>query len=183
MIVITNVFHFTYRLDADISSEVVLGREMWDMKQLVPDTWYISTEARIIGPLVFAALFYGLTDNMVLAMALACCVMTLLITFSMFYFGKSLGLKLQDNLLFVFMGLAVPVLFDYLEMVYLFACYYAIHVVNLFLTMGGYVTAIREKRIKWCVFVLSILLAFGLGMQGVRGILVFLWSLVWHRIF
>lgn len=173
MIAITNIFHFTYRLDADISSEVVLGREIWDMKQVVPDTWYISTEARIIGPLDFAALFYGLTHNMVLAMGLACCVMTLLITFSMFYFGKSLGLKLQDNLLFVFMGLAVPALFDFLEMLYLFACYYAIHVVNLFLTMGVYVTAIREKRIKWGVFALSILLAIGLGMQGVRGILVF----------
>lgn len=172
MIAMTNICHYTYRLDADISSEVVLGREIWDMKQIVPDTWYISSEARIIGPLDFAALFYGLTHNMVLAMGLACCVMTLLITFSMFYFGKSLGLKLQDNLLFVFLGLAIPVLFDFLDVLYLFACYYASHVVNIFLVMGVYAAALKEKRIQWCGFVLSLLLAVGLGMQGVRGMLV-----------
>lgn len=38
MIVVTNVFHFTYRLDADISSEVVLGKEIWLNKQIVPET-------------------------------------------------------------------------------------------------------------------------------------------------
>ncbi len=173
MIVVTNVFHFTYRLDADISSEVVLGKEIWLNKQIVPETWYISTEARIIGPLNFAALFYGMTHNMVLSMGLACCVMTLLIVCSMFYFGKSLGWKLWENLLFILMGLAVPVLFDFLEMLYLFACYYAIHVVNLFLTMGVYAEALREKKIRRGMLVLCTLLAFGLGMQGVRGMLVF----------
>lgn len=173
MIIVTNVWHFTYRLDADISSEVVLAREIWDVKQLVPDTWYISTEARIIGTPNLAALFYGLTHNMVLAMGLACSAMTLLITCSMFFFGKSIGLKFQDNLLFLFMGLAVPVLFDFLEMMYLFAGYYAIHIINLFLTLGVYVTALGGKRINRGIFILSILLALVLGIQGVRGILVF----------
>lgn len=173
MIIVTNVCHFTYCLDADISSEVVLAREIWDVKQLVPDTWYISTEARIIGTPNLAAPFYGLTHNMVLAMGLACSVMTLLITFSMFFFGKSLGLKFQDNLLFIFMGLAVPVLFDFLEMLYLFTGYYASHIISLFLTLGVYVAALGGKRINRGIFILSILLALVLGIQGVRGILVF----------
>lgn len=172
MMIVTNVFHFTYRLDADISSDVVLAGEIWDMKQLLPDTWYVSTETRIIGTHDFAAFFYGLTHNMVLSMGLACSVMTLLITFSMFYFGKSLELKLQDNLLFVLMGLAVPALFDFLEMLYLFGCYYAIHVVTLFLTMAVYVTALRGQRINRGAFALSIVLSLVLGMQGVRGILI-----------
>ena len=173
MIIVTNVCHFTYRLDADISAEVVLAREIWDVKQLVPDTWYISTEARIIGTPNLAALFYGLTHNMVLAMGIACSVMTLLITCSMFFFGKSIGLNFQDNLLFIFMGLAVPVLFDFLEMMYLFAGYYSIHIINLFLTLGVYAAALRGKRINRGIFILSILLALVLGIQGVRGILIF----------
>ena len=55
-------------------------------------------------------------------------------------------------------------LFDFLEMLYLFACYYAIHVVNLFLTMGVYAEALREKKIRRGMLVLCTLLAFGLGM-------------------
>ena len=43
---------------------------------------------------------------------------------------------------------------------------------GLFLTMGVYVSVLGRKRINKCAFVLSVLLSFGMGIQGVRGILV-----------
>lgn len=172
MIITTNIFHFTYRLNADISSEAVLGKEIWDTKQLVPNAWYSSTETRIIGPLNFTALFYGLTHNMLLAMGLACCTVTLFITGSMAYLGKSLGLTCQDTLLFIFLGLSVPVLFNFLEVLYLFACYYSMHVITFFLTLGCYASILRKKETNRCLFVLDTLLAFILGLQGLRGALV-----------
>ena len=59
LIVYTNLCHYNYKMNADIGSEAVLGELIWESKQLLPDTWYPSTEARVISTPNVAALFYG----------------------------------------------------------------------------------------------------------------------------
>ena len=86
LIFYTNLFHYNYKMNADIGSEAVLGELIWKSKQVLPDTWYPSTEARIISTPNIAALFYGMTGNMILSMGLACCFMTVLIVAAWPYF-------------------------------------------------------------------------------------------------
>ncbi len=134
---ITNLFHFNYKMNADIASEAVLGRLIWETGQILPDGWYGSNEVRILCAPNIAALFYGVTHNMNLSMGLACCVMTLLVLFSIAAFCRFIGMGRRYSLLMTFLCLMIPGSFVSLELTCLFASYYAIHVVVLFFTLGS----------------------------------------------
>lgn len=85
LICLANVFHYNYRMNADIASEALLGQLIWDSRQWIPDSWYPSTEVRIIGTANLSALFYGITENMGLSMGLACVSAVLLIGASVIF--------------------------------------------------------------------------------------------------
>lgn len=171
-IFIINLYHFNYKINADIASDVILAKLIWTSKEIIPSTWYLSSEARILSAPNFAALFYGLTLNMTLAEGLACSLMTIFILSGIFYFGRKAELKRSETRLFAFLGLAIPSNMAILELLYLFASYYAIHTAILFLTLGVYVESIRKREIRCVPAVISIALALCLGLQGARGILV-----------
>ena len=71
-IVVINLFHVFNGFNADIASENVLARVIWDTKSLIPNGWYPSTETRIIATPNLSSLFYGLTGDMNLAMGIDC---------------------------------------------------------------------------------------------------------------
>lgn len=82
-----NLFHYNYRMNADIASEALLGQVIWNSKQWVPDMWYPSTEVTLIGTANLSALFYGLCGSLKLAMELACVVCLPVITrFTQLYY-------------------------------------------------------------------------------------------------
>lgn len=171
LIFLSNLFHFNYCMNADIASEAILGEVIWKSGQLIPDTWYPSTEVRVISAPDVAAFFFGMTGNMVLSAGLACCMMTVLILFSILYFSKAAGLKRTSGLMIGFLCLIIPSRLIMLEILYLFAAYYAIHVIVYFFTLGIYVLFIKKQKIAYKLLG-GILSAFLLGLQGVRGILV-----------
>ena len=172
LICITNIFHFCDRLNADLASDAVLGKLIWDTKEAVPHSWYTASEARIICTPNIAALFYGLTGNMVLSAGLACCAMTLLIIGSVCCFGKILKWKPDEIFLFALLSMLLPNHLVVLELLYLFASYYAIHVVIFFLTVGCYLKFIDKGNADGKAVFISMIPAFILGVQGVRGILI-----------
>ena len=169
---ITNLFHFNYKMNADIASEAVLGRLIWETGQILPDGWYGSNEVRILCAPNIAALFYGVTHNMNLSMGLACCVMTLLVLFSIAAFCRFIGMGRRYSLLMTFLCLMIPGSFVSLELTCLFASYYAIHVVVLFFTLGVYGDFAESGKGRIGCLILCVLLSLCLGVQGVRGILV-----------
>lgn len=172
MIFGVNVLHFNYAINADLASDAVLSALIWDSKEIVPSTWYLASETRIICTPNIGALFYGLTGNMVLAEGLACCLMTVLILLSLLYFAHAIEMNPRFCLLFGVTCLIMPNSFAVLELLYLFASYYAIHVVVLFLTLGIYIEYIKREKISGIKYIISIVLALILGLQGTRGILV-----------
>lgn len=167
-----NLFHYNYRMNADIASEALLGQAIWNSKQWVPDMWYPSTEVRLIGTANLSALFYGLCGSLKLAMGLACVVFVLWIILEIAYlFKEAEGVKRYCPFLILLM-LALPADYSLLEVLYLFAGYYAVHTAALFFTLGVYGGSLRRKKFKAGVWFLSVCLAFLLGMQGARGLLV-----------
>ncbi|MDE5933396.1 MAG: hypothetical protein K2H40_13090, partial [Lachnospiraceae bacterium] len=172
LIGVTNICHFNFSINADIASDAVLGKLIWDSKEIIPSTWYIAEETRIICMANVAALFYGLTHNMTLSAGLACCTMTILILWSAFYFGGVLHLERKEKLLLGFLCLMLPADHTVLELSYLFASYYAVHIVILFLTFGIYLEVHGGKAIKWPKLAIGIFFSLIFGMQGARGILV-----------
>ena len=149
LIIITNLFHYNYHMNADIASETILGEVIWKSRQIIPDTWYPSTEVRVISIPNLSAIFYGFTGNMVLASGLACCMMTILIFLSILYFSKAVGMKKADGLLMGALCLIIPSAFIMLEVLYLFAGYYAICTVVFFVTLAMYASFLGRRNIVY----------------------------------
>ncbi len=77
-----------------------------------------------------------------------------------------------------FLVLALPANYVTLEILYLFAGYYAVHAAVLFFTLGIYGGFIYQEKQRQSILALGALLAFLLGMQGSRGLLVIYGPLV-----
>lgn len=166
-----NLAHYNYNINADIASEGLLARLIWESGEWVPSTWYVAEETRVFDVANVAALFYGITTNMQLSVGLACCVMTVGIILSAYYFVSGLKLERVQKEIFVLLCLVLPNNFMVIELFYLFASYYSPHIIVLFLTLGIYARAL-ENKLKPTYFVVTLVLHFMLGVQGVRGILV-----------
>lgn len=208
-----NVQHFNYKMNSDIGAEAVLARLIWNSGEMVPSTWISSTETRIIATPQLAALFYGWTGDMNLGLGLACCVMTIGILLAIWCFMKKAGFRTESCLLMCVLSLALSGNMTILELLYLFASYYGIHVITFFFIMNCYVMLIcwsegeykqhsitvrgRDESVRFdnrlkfngdnnkdiagnkygammtvSKVAVSLLLAFLLGMQGSRGILI-----------
>lgn len=172
LIIYTNLFHYCYKMNADIAAEAVLARHTWESGEWIPKSWCHGTEVRIFFPANLAALFYGIWNDMSFAMGSACSVMTLCILGSLYFFISQFSFQQEEKLLFLLLCLLLPNHFIMLELFYLFASYYAAHITLLFLAMGVYVRRLNGIRIHVVWLVVLYLISFGIGMQGVRGILV-----------
>ena len=172
MMCCVNIAHFNYRLNADIASDVVLTGLIWNSGEICPSTWYVANELRIICTPNVAAIIYGITQDAVLSMGIACSVMTMAIAISIYLFMRSINASKTVCLGMVLLSLMLPACFDSLELLYLFASYYAIHVVLLFLAITTYAKCIHDKTFPKVLALIQVLFAIVLGMQGVRGILV-----------
>ena len=167
-----NIFHFNYRMNADIASDAVLTGLIWNSGEICPSTWYVANELRIICTPNVASIIYGITQDAVLSMGIACSVMTIVIAISIYLFMRTINASTTTSLGVVLLSLLLPASFDSLELLYLFASYYAIHVVLLFFAITTYAKSIREKTFPIFLAGIQVLFAIILGMQGVRGILI-----------
>lgn len=185
-VILTNLFHYNYKMNSDIGAEAVLGRLIWDSKEIIPASWYPSTETRIIATPQVAALFYGLTGNMDLSMGLACCTMTIGIVLAIWFFMKKAGSGRISCLLMCLFCLGFAGNIIILELLYVFAGYYAIHVIAFFFILNCYSSLLQEdwkadkgsyrKICGKCMtglilaFLLGILITFGplFGIEMIR---------------
>lgn len=176
MIAAVNLFHFCYKMNADIAAEAVLADLICESGEWIPETWYPSTELRIFGTPNLAALFCRLTGSMNLAMGISCTLMTALIMAGIYYLTVQLGMEREKRLLFLILCVVIPNHFVILELIFLFASYYGIHVIGLFFILGIYVKTMRANeragRMPYVMMFLAIVFSFCMGMQGVRGILI-----------
>lgn len=172
LIFYTNLFHYNFKMNADIASEAVLARLIWDSGEIIPSSWFASTELRAFGTPNLAALLYGITKNMSLAMGISCSIMTLGIAVSGYFFASRCCKRRKDCLLFVLLCLGISNHYTTLELTYLFAGYYSIHVIILFFTLGVYIDALSHTKINYRMLIGTVCAAFAMGIQGVRGILI-----------
>lgn len=170
--VYTNLFHYCYRMNADIASEAVLARHIWESGEALPKSWMPSTEYRILSSANLAALFYGVFQNMSLAMGCACSVLTFGILGSLYFFVSQFSFRREEKLLFLLLCLTLPNHFRMLELFYLFGSYYAVHIILLFLSLGIYVRLLDSTHVHSVWLAGFVLFSLIIGMQGLRGILV-----------
>lgn len=172
LIVYTNLFHYCYEMDADIASEAVLARLIWESGEWVPKSWYPGSELRFFQTPNLAALFYGLSHSMSLSMGAASTVMTVGIILSAYFFISQFTFDRTQKMAFLLLCLVIPNNILILELLYIFASYYALHTIVMFFTLGVYARLLSGKQNGYLWLGITVILSFMLGMQGVRGILI-----------
>lgn len=144
VIVRGNLYHYFYGINADIASEGILAKLIWDTKEWIPSTWYVATETRIFNVANIAAVVYGIVKDMDVAVGISCCIVTAGILGSEVFFAKAMEFDKIQTGIFILLSLILPNNFMIAELLYLHASYYAPHVIVLFFTVAVYVLAIKN---------------------------------------
>ena len=166
-----NLVQYKIGLNADIAAEGLLAREIWESKEWIPSDWYFSSESKLVGVTNLAAIIYGMTQSMCLAMGAGCIVGIVFILWSIYFLCRELEFNNTQKLWMILLILLLPNSKGQLELLYLFAGYYTFYVGVYFITLSFYIRLIKGKKIKWHGMIVLFLLHFIMGAQGVRGIL------------
>ena len=195
-----NLAKYTQHVDSDIAVDAMLAREIWVEKDLTPDSWIASTERRIIGAHVLSALFYGMSGSMVFSMGLACTLVGGLLLAAITQTLRRCRISWLGTATALLALCALPInglrnegqLVPFVMLLwFLFADYYTMHCVCLFLCIAFYLylrekpqPAARGERIR---FILCWLILFGLcgslALGGMRCLQVVILPLtVWEAL-
>ena len=142
-----NLCQYTRHIDSDIAAEALLAREIWQEKDLTPDTWIASTDRRVLGIPSLASLFYGMSGSMNLAMGISCIIVGGALLAAIAYTLKGCHFSRLGVATGLLALCALPIggLRNDGQMVpfvmllwFLFAGYYALHCICLFLCIAFY---------------------------------------------
>lgn len=173
-----NLAKYSQHVDSDIAAEALLAREIWTEKELTPDDWIASTERYMFGMPVIASVFYGMTGSMTTAVGIACVLIGSVLVGVLYWFLRKIGLSGLASLAAILVLCAVPVngLRNDGQMVpfvmlllFVFADYYALHSILMFLTIAFYFhlkkgKVGRKEAVCW-FFMFGFTTALALGGQ------------------
>ena len=183
---VINLFHYNHIMNSDIGAEPLLAREIWETGQIVPSTWYASSETQIFSIPVLAAPFYGLTGSMNLAMGIGLAIGAAVFALLVYRLARTVGMTKIASLSAVLLCLAVPGSMENASMLYLFAGYYLTNTIAMVLTLLIYEKlAVRIQTVGRHVesgerrlgpgltlgIAISLGVAFLTGMCGMRSLL------------
>lgn len=162
--------------DGDIYNDINYAKEAWKAKSIFPKNWIFGNQTYVVATPVLAALFYGITGNGFTAMAIASCIMTVLIVLTYDWMTRTLFSYNERTAGFLFMigflllKAHVATSQQGIQAFFTMASYYACYLINAFIVYGCYVR-IRQgkfmgKHIVWAV--IGAALSFGTGMQSLR---------------
>lgn len=180
-----NLAKYTQHVDSDIAVDAMLAREIWVEKDLTPDSWIASTERLVIGVPALSSLFYGMSGSMVFSMGISCVIVGGLLLTSIAFTLKRCKISRLGIATALLALCALPIngLRNDGQMVpfvmllwFLFADYYALHSVCLFLCIAFYLylrentlPTERSGRIRFILGWLVLLaLCGGLALGGMR---------------
>ena len=161
----------TYFIDADMSSELVLARQLSCEGGILSKNWYYSSELRVLNnQLVFAPLF-ALSDNWQLVRTLGTAITLAVMMACYIFMARSTGMSWTGTLVSAGV-LLLPLSGSYTYAV-LTGLFYIPHVCISFLLFGLYCryTGAGRKKLLWGV--LAAVLAFIAGLGGVRQLFIF----------
>lgn len=162
--------------DGDIYNDINFAKEAWQAKSIFPKNWIFGNQTYVVATPVLAALFYGITGNGFTAMAIASCIMTVLIVLTYDWMTRTLFSYNERTAGFLFL-IGVLLLKAHvatsqqgIQAFFTMASYYACYLINAFIVYGCYIR-IRQKEFKKrqvIMAVIGVVLSFGTGMQSLR---------------
>ena len=169
MLVVTHILllflihkQMPYFLDSDMSSEMILSKILSDENRIITDSWYYSTELRVLNNQLVYSFFFRFLKNWHVVRLLSIMVLHCILTCSALYLCKRIGCHKYAPL--VCWAILIPFTPEYFKIM-LVGCYYIPHIAISFFTVGlcfGY----------WLILGGSMILALLAGMGGLRQIIV-----------
>lgn len=166
-----NLVQYKLGLNADVAAEGLLAKVIWESREWLPSEWYFGNELRLISTPNIAALFYGMSKDMCFSMGMSCVAAGIFVVGGAFYLSKVLDFSVTQKLLFLFLIMMLPNNKVQIELMFIYAAYYAFQIGLYFITLAVYLKLLKKRKIRKATIVIVFLLHFVLGMQGVRGLL------------
>lgn len=174
VIFIFSMFLFLYKniylmLDSDMSSELVLAKQLASERKLITTNWYYSTELRVLNTqLVFTPLFM-IFDNWNLVRTLGTLILVIILLLSFLYFTKGFKIKYSTYLSFLIVG---SISLSYYSFV-IMGAYYIPHIAISFFVLGLIVRIMSNKLQKNIARIIVLcLISLLAGMGGLRQLLI-----------
>ena len=162
--------------DGDIYNDINYAKEAWKAKSIFPKDWIFGNQTYVVATPVLAALFYGIIGNGFTAMAIASCIMTVLIVLTYDWMTRTLFSYNERMAGFLFL-VGVLLLKAHvatsqqgIQAFFTMASYYACYLINAFIVYGCYIR-LRKGEFSGkhiAMSVIGIALSFGTGMQSLR---------------
>lgn len=162
--------------DGDIYNDIRFAKEAWNAKSLFPSDWVFGNQVYVVATPVLAALFFGLIGDGFTAMAIASCIMSVLVVITYDWMTRTLFSYNERTAGFLFM-VGVLLLKGHvaesqqgIQMFFTMASYYSCYLINAFIVYGCYIR-IRQKNFTGKNIVPAVIgavLSFGTGMQSLR---------------
>ena len=171
---VINFKGFPQFCSCDMYEDTLYSMLAWKDKSFFPGGWVFGNQYYIFTTPVFSALFYGLTGNPNLSMALSTTVMTLLIVLSILFliypFTDKIGRLAGIAAMLGCMVTVNAALSLEGQLFYILASYYSGYLITILLVTGDYLHALcfPEKRKHSAAFFISLVLCFAMGMQSLR---------------
>lgn len=170
---VINVFGFPLFADADMYTDTLVARLMWEQKTLFPNGWIFGNQFYIASTPVLAALFYGLVSNTNTAMILATSCMGLFLILSFSYCVRSFVKGILPCLIGLLALMAAIFAPDFprtpcAQLFFLQASYYSCYLITFFVVVGDYARAFQSPQLRLAPWLLSCTLSFAMGMQSLR---------------
>lgn len=159
--------------DGDTYSDTLLAKYMWEQKTLFPKNWVFGNQYYVVATPVLSALFYGLTSNLNLSMALATTAETAALLAAVYWLFRSfLG---RTESLTALAALVSSVLLIEVcaqpprAILFVFCSYYSCYLLTAVVVWGDYLQGLFQgKKIRCASFFLGLFLSFATGMQSLR---------------
>lgn len=162
--------------DGDIYNDINYAKEAWKAKSIFPKDWIFGNQTYVVATPVLAALFYGIIGNGFTAMAIASCIMTVLIVLTYDWMTRTLFSYNERMAGFLFL-IGVLLLKAHvatsqqgIQAFFTMASYYACYLINAFIVYGCYIILRKGEFLgkHIAMSVIGIALSFGTGMQSLR---------------
>ncbi len=152
----------------DMYTDMMYAVRVWETGSLFPHGWVFGNQLYVLATPVLAAVFYGLTADMMLSMGLASCVMTVLVLLSFVWMLRDRTRGLLGCVLLVSLHFLVgdPVYsMKGWQLFFTMCSYYSCYLIAAFLAFGCY---LRSWDGKPRGLVIACVLAFAMGIQSLR---------------
>lgn len=170
----------------DMYTDMVYAEEVWAHKSIFPDGWIFGNQLYAVATPVLAAVFYGITGDSAIAMALAATVMGVLVILTFAWMIKAIFPGVQAGLLGGAIFAALPLSFGGAvhevagwQLFFTMCSFYACYAIAAFLAFGCYIRSGKKTPKQLLVpLILAGILAFGTGIQSLRQTLIMTCPLV-----